>query len=492
MRGLLMGGRRGGSAVDFDEDEARRIVGLLDHVEARDPWFLHAGAGIGERRGLKGCDVLRFDVNLDVDDEQRHGENGMAEAGERGRGTESFSGGRRNPAVGRAVNLARAGRAPYGFFAFCDAKIHPDCIMKNRFLTFVLAGSITLAGVGLAQTPGGKAPAPKTPADLAFDAFNKERGAPGTRDQARFKKVIDAGMEFLAAHATHWRVNEVVNGLAFYPNSIDKKEAPLRVSYLSNLKLEVTNLKYKDGASDAAKAAAVAVDAAIADFEVRDAFSPAGLVNYREKIDALNETTGAGRFLVERERSYAQMLAFTAPPRAEALLKAMLTHKDKGVAGMARTELNLLEAKKVPFALSFTGFDGKPTDLAQLRGKVVALYIWSSTNKGSLGNFEGLKRIHSDYRKKGFEVVTVSFDKEEDRAKVAAAIKEARIAWPVHFDGKGAKNDWAAKLNITGVPALLLIDQKGMLQHTMQGSNLTINLPLNQLEGQVKRMLGVK
>jgi cytochrome oxidase Cu insertion factor (SCO1/SenC/PrrC family) len=369
--------------------------------------------------------------------------------------------------------------------------------MKNRFLTFVLTSCIILAGAAQAQAAeakkgDAKAPPPKSAADLAFDAFNKERTTGGARDQARFKKVIDAGIAFLATHATHWRVNEVVNALAFYPNSIDKKEAPLRVSYLSNLKLEVTNLKYKDGVNDAAKAAAAAVDAAIADFEVRDAFSPAGLANYREKIDALNDTAGTGRFLVERERSYVQMLAFTQPPRAEALLKTMLTHQDKGVAGMARAELNLLEVKKAPFALSFTGLDGKPTDLAQLRGKVVAVYFWSSTNKGSRDAFEGLKRIHSDYRKKGFEVVTVSYDKEEDRAKLTAAIKEDRIAWPVHFDGKGAKTEWAAKLNITGVPTCLVIDQKGMLQHTMQGQNLTINLPLNQLEGQVKRLLGVK
>jgi hypothetical protein len=31
-----------------------------------------------------------------------------------------------------------------------------------------------------------------------------------------------------------------------------------------------------------------------------------------------------------------------------------------------------------------------------------------------------------------------------------------------------------------------------MLQHTMQGTNLTVNLPFNQLEGQVKRLLGIK
>ena len=131
-------------------------------------------------------------------------------------------------------------------------------------------------------------------------------------------------------------------------------------------------------------------------------------------------------------------------------------------------------------------------DLAELRGKVVVLYFWSSTNKGSIGALDALKQIASDYRKKGLEVVTVSYDKAEDREKLAAAIKENRISWPVHFDGKGAKAEFAAKLNITGVPALLVFDQKGMLLHTMQGTNLTVNLPVNQLDGQVRRMFGIK
>ena len=207
----------------------------------------------------------------------------------------------------------------------------------------------------------------------------------------------------------------------------------------------------------------------------------------------LAEAPGGARFLADRERSYVHILTLgTSLARAEDHLKKLLAHPDKGVAGMARTELNLVEIKRQPYELSFTAFDGKPVDFAQLRGKVVVLYFWSSTNKGSIGALDALKQIASDYRKKGLEVVTVSYDKAEDREKLAAAIKENRISWPVHFDGKGAKAEFAAKLNITGVPALLVFDQKGMLLHTMQGTNLTVNLPVNQLDGQVRRMFGIK
>ena len=318
-----------------------------------------------------------------------------------------------------------------------------------------MVGCCTLAGAVLAQAPGAKsadkkAPAAKTPADLAFDQFNKERGAPGAKDQALFHKVILAGMTYLAQHPTHARVNEVVNNLAFYPNTIDRKQAASRTAYLSLLKLEISNLRYKEGVSDNTKAALAALDAAVADIEVRDAFNKDNLTNLREKIDALAEIPGGGRFLVERERSYVHILSIGASlARAEDYLKKILDHKDKAVAGMARTELDLVEVKKVPYALAFTAFDGKPVDFTQLRGKVVALYFWSSTHKGSVDNLDGLKRLHSDYRKRGLEVVSVSFDKAEDREKLAAAIKEYRISWPVYYDGKGAKNDFAPKLNVT-------------------------------------------
>ncbi|MEO6244246.1 MAG: TlpA disulfide reductase family protein, partial [Opitutaceae bacterium] len=374
--------------------------------------------------------------------------------------------------------------------------------MKIRFTSVaLLLCALSGASPLLAQAPKGgdkggekKAPAPKTPADLAFDEFDKARKEPGAKDQARFQKVIAAGVAYLLKNPTHGRVNEVIRELAFYGNNnIDSKQPALRTSYLSNLRLEVTNQRFKDGVSEPAVAALLAVDAASVDAEVRGAPNPAAVLpSLREKIDALAEAPQSGRYLVDRERSYAHLLIAVSGSnfaKAEEHLKKLLTHADKGIAGMAQTELNIIEVRKAPYDLKFTGLDGKEVDLAQLRGKVVALYFWSTTNKTSMTNLEGLQRVMSDYRKKGFEIVTVNFDKEEDRPKVLAAIKTAGLKWPVHFDGKGAKNAFAPKLNVTGVPALLLFDQKGILQTSMQGLTLTPNLPANQIEGQLKRLL---
>jgi peroxiredoxin len=371
--------------------------------------------------------------------------------------------------------------------------------MNLPFLTKALLCCLCLGTPAFAQAPKKdekKAPAPKSPADLALDDFNKVRGEAGAKDQARFQKVINSGLAYLTQNPTHGGAPGAVNNLAFYANGIDKKQAAQRTAFLSLLKLEVANQKYKEGVTDNARAALAAVEAAIADFETRDAMTRDNITALREKIDELAQAPGGGRFLPDRERSYLHILALGSnPQRAEDQAKKLLEHKEKGVKDMAREELNILEVKKEPYALKLTTLDGKEVDFEKLRGKVVALYFWSATNGNSTKNFEALQQISSAYKKKGLEIVTVSYDKEEDRDKLMKAIKDHRVTFPVYYDGKGSKNSFSPKLNVYSVPRLLVFDQKGILQTTVQGSpvgKLQADLPVNQLEGMTKRLLGLK
>jgi hypothetical protein len=394
------------------------------------------------------------------------------------------------------VNLGRANSEVLPL----SCNLTPD-YMKTRFLTLILLCLLAGGGVALAQAPAKsgdkKAPAPKTEADLAFDAFNKVRTQQGGKmDQARFQQVITTGLAYLTQNPTHGRVSDAIRDLGFFATNIDRKQPALRTSFTSLLKLEVTNLRFKEGLSDPTKAVVAALDASIADYDVREAFNADNLNTLREKIDALAEVPGGTRFLLERERSYAHVLMLGVPPaRVEAHLQKLLAHMEKPIAAMAREELNIVEVKKEPYALKFTGIDGKEVDFAQLRGKVVALYFWSTANKASTDRIEPLKQVLSTYKKRGLEIVSVSYDKAEDRAKVEKLIKDTRMPWPVHFDGNGPKNSFSPKLNATGVPRLYLFDQKGILQTGLQGvpvARVSPDWPMNQLEGKVKQMLGIK
>lgn len=363
--------------------------------------------------------------------------------------------------------------------------------MKTRLFAAILMSGFAAALFAQAPKP---APA-KSPASLALDEFNKARSEPGAKNQARFQKVINAGLAYLTQYPTDGNVSGAINNLAFYAGSIDKKEAAQRTAYVSLLKLEVMNQKYKDGVSDNAKAVLAATEAAIADFDARESITAGTLGTLREKTEELASTPGGNRFLAERERSYLHLVAINAPARAEEQAKKLLEHKEKAVKDMAREELNILEVKKQPYDLKLTSVDGKPIDFSQLRGKVVAFYFWSAANKGSTDRLDQVRQIYSDYKKKGFELVTVSYDKEEDRAKLMKYMKDNKVTFPVYFDGKGTKNDFGPKLNVWSVPRLMVFDQKGILFTTVSGSpvgRLTPNLEVNQLEGVTKALLAKK
>jgi cytochrome oxidase Cu insertion factor (SCO1/SenC/PrrC family) len=357
----------------------------------------------------------------------------------------------------------------------------------TRLLLVALFASLFFAGSVSAQAPAAKK-AEKSPADLASDAFYKvynDKEAKLTQEQ--FKKVIDAGFAYLSQYPTHGKAPGAVTDLGHWAKSItDKKLAAYRGAYVAQLKYEVVNQRYKEGLTDDAKAAFAAVEAAAVEFEAGDATSRDNVNALREKIDALAAMPGSARFLRAREENYAKLLLFTNSSAGEAHLKKLLTHADKGVQDMARTELNIIEVKKVPYDLKFTTWDGKPVDLATLRGKVVALVVWSGTSDNTVKMIDAMKQVHSFY-KKNFEVIGVSFDKEADREKVAKFIKDNKISWPVHYDGKEAKNEWASKLNVTKAPAVVLLDKKGMFVRNNQATNNQ-----EQLEKEIKRLVDAK
>jgi cytochrome oxidase Cu insertion factor (SCO1/SenC/PrrC family) len=359
--------------------------------------------------------------------------------------------------------------------------------MKTRLLLAVLATALTaFTGLAADGKSGDKKNTAKSPADLAYEEFMKLVADKAKLAQPHFKQVTAAGIAFLTKNPTHARAADAVRVLGDYPTSMlrDKPLAAQRPVYIATLKYDVLDARIMAD-SDEAKTALAALDAAAADADMRETGTGASFESLREKIDALAPLPGSDRFLADRERSYYNILAIAkGKDKAGAYLQALLASPDKKVAAMARQELDLLEVSSAPYELKFTALDGREVDFAKLRGKVVALYFWSSTNGNSTRQWEALKTIQSDYRKKGFEIVTVSFDKEADREKLLAHVKQNGIKWPVYFDGQGNKSEFATKLAATSVPRVVIFDQKGIMK-----SN---NLQVAQLEPAVKQLLATK
>ena len=73
-----------------------------------------------------------------------------------------------------------------------------------------------------------------------------------------------------------------------------------------------------------------------------------------------------------------------------------------------------------------------------------------------------MKKVYDEYHSKGFEIVGISFDKQ--KAMLENFLKEHEIAWPQYFDGEGWGNKFGMQFNITAIPAMWLVDKKGILR----------------------------
>ncbi|WP_438481459.1 TlpA family protein disulfide reductase [Oleiharenicola lentus] len=327
--------------------------------------------------------------------------------------------------------------------------------------------------------------AEKTPADIAADAFFKLRDEKdAVPSQARFAQIIKSGLGFLTQYPAEKRTSGVITGLATFGSTIkDKKLAPQRAAWLPLLKYEVINQGGSDK-SEPARLAFAALSASIAGVEAKEMPNRATVEAFREKIDRLAELPGASRFLPEQERAFIQVLKQASPKNAEQHANALLKHSEKAVVQVARDELNLIEIAKQPLELKFTALDGKPVDVAQLRGKVVYLFFWATTNEASVKELAALKEIYFTYKKPGFEIISVSHDKEAAKDAVIKQMKDARLAVPVLLDGQGSKGELSQKLNVRSLPASALFDKNGMFVST--------NVRATRLEAEVKKLLGIK
>lgn len=159
-----------------------------------------------------------------------------------------------------------------------------------------------------------------------------------------------------------------------------------------------------------------------------------------------------------------EILAADAPESVDDDIKAMLKK---------------IERLGKPVKLAFTALDGTKVDLEKLRGKVVLLQAWATWCPLCIEEMPMVKAVYQKLNPAGFEVIGLNFDSDKDELTKFLS-KQKHVVWPQHFDGKGWDNKYGVEFEIYSLPALWLVDKKGVLRE--------LNAQ-NDLEGKVRKLL---
>ena len=125
--------------------------------------------------------------------------------------------------------------------------------------------------------------------------------------------------------------------------------------------------------------------------------------------------------------------------------------------------------------------EGNVLKLSDLRGKVVLIDFWASWCGPCRRENPNVVRLYDKYNVKGFEIFSVSLDK--DKNAWIKAIKDDKLGWSNHVSDLKYWSSEAAKLyGISSIPSTILLDKDGRI--------IAKNLRGRELENKLKEIFG--
>lgn len=131
--------------------------------------------------------------------------------------------------------------------------------------------------------------------------------------------------------------------------------------------------------------------------------------------------------------------------------------------------------------LAYLDPNGQIRKLSDLKGKVVLIDFWASWCGPCRRESPNVRNVYAKYHDKGFEIYSVSLDR--DAAAWKRAIQDDKLVWPNHVsDLKYWSSEAAAIYGVRSIPAMFLLDREGRI--------VAKDLRGEALEKAVKQLLG--